>query len=92
MNDPSPAHPGRTSSLAHLLALVLVRDCSYKRARVLNTLYALELDATPLDARLLLATYGLLPLILAVYAGAPVLWVTSAVLGAGAYATRKRGG
>jgi hypothetical protein len=90
MNDPSPAHPGRTSSLAHLLALV--RDRSYKRARVLNKLYALELGATPLDAHLLLATYGLRPLILAVYAGAPVWWVISAVLGAGAYTTRKRGG
>jgi hypothetical protein len=153
MNDPSPAHLSRTSKLAHLPVSV-AGNCSYKGARVLNTHYALELGATPLDAGLLLASYGLSPLIRAVYEGglsdrygglgmrfgqsldivlacnyspsgrageaigmriainssmrvvapmpfgalgsfaglAPLFRVTYAVLGAGAYAMRKRGG
>lgn len=55
--------------LPELLALVLLWNSGYKGARVLNTLYALELGATPFDIGLLLATYGLFALVLAVYAG-----------------------
>lgn len=49
--------------------VVLLWNGAYKGARVLNTLYALELGATPLHIGLLLATYGVFPLLLAVKAG-----------------------
>lgn len=63
----SPA-PG-TLRLHEALILVLLWNSGYKGARILNTLYALELDAGPLDTGLLLATYGVFPLVLAVFAG-----------------------
>jgi MFS family permease len=52
-----------------ILALVVLWNSAYKGARMLNTLYALELGAQPFDTGLLLATYGVFPLLLAVYAG-----------------------
>jgi MFS family permease len=55
--------------LYHILVLVLLWNSGFKGARVVSTLYALELGATPFDTGLLLSTYGLFPLLLAVYAG-----------------------
>lgn len=52
-----------------ILVLVVLWNSAYKGARMLNTLYALELGAQPFDTGLLLATYGVFPLLLAVYAG-----------------------
>jgi MFS family permease len=66
--SPHAAHP-RVIRIFELLALVLLWNSGYKGARVLNTLYALELDAQPIEIGLLLSTYGLFPLLLAVYAG-----------------------
>jgi MFS family permease len=51
------------------MAVVVLWNSAYKGTRVLNTLYALELGATPLHIGLLLATYGVFPLLLAVSAG-----------------------
>ena len=72
MADPSStpgAAPARLITLFQLLVVVVLWNSAYKGARVLNTLYALELGATPLDIGLLLATYGVFPLLLAVKAG-----------------------
>lgn len=55
--------------IVEILLLVVLWNGAYKGARMLSTLYALELDAQPLDTGLLLATYGVFPLLLAVYAG-----------------------
>lgn len=59
----------RLITIYQLVAVVLLWNSAYKGARVLNTLYALELNATPLVIGLLLATYGVFPLLLAVKAG-----------------------
>jgi MFS family permease len=59
----------RPLQLYQVLAIVLVWNSAYKGLRVLNTLYALELGAGPFETGLLLATYGVFPLLLAVYAG-----------------------
>ncbi len=70
--DPSPtpaSTPHRPLSLYEILAIVLLWNAGYKGARVVNTLYALELGAGPLDTGLLLATYGFFPLLLAVFIG-----------------------
>lgn len=74
MADPSSATgaappAARLITLFQLLVVVVMWNSAYKGARVLNTLYALELGATPLDIGLLLATYGVFPLLLAVKAG-----------------------
>ncbi len=61
--------PARLITLFQLLVVVVLWNSAYKGARVLNTLYALELGATPLDIGLLLSTYGVFPLLLAVKAG-----------------------
>ena len=76
MNDSPSPHTTRTPDLTHLSSPVLFGKNSYKGARVLDALYALELGATRFDVHRRPATYGLLPLILA----------------SGTYATRKRGG
>lgn len=55
--------------LYHILILVFLWGCGFKGARVASTLYALELGASPWDTGLLLSTYGLFPLVFAVYAG-----------------------
>ena len=72
--DPRPAArprflPGSRWARWALLALVVFWNGAYKGVRVVNTLYALELGATPLHTGLLLATYGVFPLLLAVPAG-----------------------
>jgi len=68
--DPNPATaPHRPLSLYGILAIVLLWNAGYKGARVANTLYALELGGGPLDTGLLLATYGIFPLLLAVFTG-----------------------
>lgn len=59
----------RPLSLFEILAIVLLWNTCYKGARVANTLYALELGAGPFDTGLLLATYGIFPLLLAVFTG-----------------------
>jgi MFS family permease len=68
------AAPGASSlprplSLYQLLAIILLWNAGYKGARVANTLYALELGAGPFDTGLLLAVYGVFPLLLAVPIG-----------------------
>ena len=73
MSDESSAAPAATAArlitIYQLMAVVLLWNSAYKGARVLNTLYALELGASPLHIGLLLSTYGVFPLLLAVYAG-----------------------
>lgn len=69
MTESSAGSPPRSIRLSEILALVLLWNCGYKGVRVLNTLYALELGAGPFDIGLLLATYGLFALVLAIYAG-----------------------
>jgi len=73
-HDPDSNAPGacpapRAVRLLELLLLVLLWNGAYKGARVVNTLYALELGAAPFDTGLLLATYGVVPLALAVFTG-----------------------
>jgi MFS family permease len=59
----------RLITIYQIMAVVVLWNSAYKGVRVLNTLYALELGATPLHIGLLLATYGVFPLLLAVTAG-----------------------
>ncbi|MEN9783887.1 MAG: hypothetical protein RJA24_1230 [Pseudomonadota bacterium] len=61
--------PIRLITIYQIMAVVVLWNSAYKGTRVLNTLYALELGATPLHIGLLLATYGVFPLLLAVTAG-----------------------
>ncbi len=56
-------------NITHVLALVFPYSAGFKGARVLNTLYALELGAGPLAIGVLLAMYAVFPLLLAVYSG-----------------------
>ena len=56
-------------NIYHLIALILPYSTGYKGARILNTLYALELGAGPFAIGVLLAMYAVFPLFLAVYAG-----------------------
>ena len=58
-----------TITIYQIIGFVLPWNTAYKASRVLNTLFALELGATPLQTGLLLATYGLFPMLFAVYAG-----------------------
>ena len=71
MNEPaSAAHvPNRPIGLFEILAIVLLWNCAYKGGRVANTLYLLDLGADPLYTGLLLATYSVFPLFLAVFTG-----------------------
>ena len=55
--------------LSEILLLTLMWNAGYKGVRVLNTLFAADLGATPFQIGLLLSAYGLLPLVLAIYAG-----------------------
>lgn len=71
-HEPAPAAGPSRGPLVGLLAIlpvVLFWNGSYKGVRVANTLYVLELGAGPLESGLLLATYGVVPLVLAVYTG-----------------------
>jgi MFS family permease len=63
------AQSGRGITIYQIIGLVLPWNTAYKASRVLNTLFALELGATPLQTGLLLATYGLFPMMFAAYAG-----------------------
>lgn len=56
-------------NIYQIIALVLPYSSGFKGARVLNTLYAIELGIGPFGIGLLLSTYALFPLLLAVYAG-----------------------
>lgn len=56
-------------NIYHVLVFAFPNAVGFKGARVLNTLYALELGADPLDIGLLLAMYAVFPLLLAVYVG-----------------------
>ena len=68
--NPSAAGvPPRLITIYQIMFVVLLWNSAYKGVRVLNTLYALELGASPLLIGLLLATYGVFPLLLAVKAG-----------------------
>ena len=71
MPQENSATPGqiRLITIYQIMMVVVLWNSAYKGARVLNTLYALELGATPLHICLLLATYGVFPLLLAVTAG-----------------------
>jgi MFS family permease len=69
LNAPGASPAPRVVRLFELLALVLLWNGAYKGARVVNTLYALELGAEPFDTGLLLATYGVVPLLLAIFTG-----------------------
>ena len=73
-HEPEQAPPGAAAAppalrLYQILVLVLLWNSGYKGARVVSTLYVLELGARPFDTGLLLSTYGLFPLLLAVYVG-----------------------
>jgi MFS family permease len=70
MNEPAPAAAARRPlALFEILAIVLLWNCAYKGGRVTNTLYLLDLGADPLYTGLLLATYSVFPLCLAVFTG-----------------------
>jgi MFS family permease len=68
-NSATAGAPPRLITIYQIMLVVLLWNSAYKGVRVLNTLYALELGATPLHIGLLLATYGMFPLLLAVWAG-----------------------
>lgn len=68
-NSTAAGAPSRLITIYQIMFVVLLWNSAYKGVRVLNTLYALELGATPLHIGLLLATYGVFPLLLAVLAG-----------------------
>ena len=55
--------------LSHIVVLVLLNSSGFKGVRFLNTLYALELGASPFAVGALLAMYAMFPLLFAVYAG-----------------------
>lgn len=69
MNNALRSTSSRPVRLPELFSLVLLWNGGYKGARVVNTLYALHLGASPFEIGLLLATYGLFALVLAMHAG-----------------------
>ena len=69
-NPSLPAPAARDPlGLYAILAIVLLWNCAYQGGRVANTLYLLDLGAEPLATGLLLATYSIFPLFLAVFTG-----------------------
>lgn len=56
-------------NIYHVIALAFPNSAGFKGARVLNTLFALELGADPFAVGMLLATYAVFPLLLAVTVG-----------------------
>lgn len=64
----SPA-PARVINIYQIVAFVLPWNTTFKASRVLNTLFALHLGATPWQIGLLLAMYGLFPMLFATHAG-----------------------
>src|SRR6185312_9716760 len=70
MNEPASAPPARPPlGLFEILLIVLLWNSAYKGGRVANTLYLLDLGADPLHTGLMLATYSVFPLLLAVFTG-----------------------
>lgn len=67
--EPTPASAPRLLSLYQILATILLWNAGYKGARIANTLYALEIGASPFETGLLLAVYGVFPLLLAIHVG-----------------------
>jgi len=59
----------RLITIYQLTWVVLIWNSAYKGARILNTLFALQLGATPFEIGLLLSTYGIFPFLCAVPAG-----------------------
>jgi hypothetical protein len=51
----------RLITIYQLTWVVLIWNSAYKGARILNTLFALQLGATPFEIGLLLSTYGIFP-------------------------------
>lgn len=113
MNNDLRSIPVLTIRLPELFSLVLLWNGGYKGSRVVNTLYARERGASPFEIGLLLATYGLFALVLAMHAGCftnsmhvvvptafggvgslvgigPVFGLSAAVLGGGAYLSRRQ--
>ncbi len=60
---------GRVISIYQLIAFVLPWNIAFKASRILNTLFALELGATPWQTGMLLAMYGIFPALFAAHAG-----------------------
>ena len=71
-HDPD-SRPASTSprliNLVETLAVVLLWNAGYKGVRVANTLFALELGGSPFETGIMLAVYGLFPLMMAVWVG-----------------------
>lgn len=67
--SPGAAAVARPLRILQVFAVVLLWNTAYKGVRVVSTLYALDLGAKPFDTGLLLSTYGLFPLLFAVYSG-----------------------
>jgi MFS family permease len=61
--------PVRSIGIYQIIGFVLPWNTAFKASRVLNTLFALELGATPVQTGFLLATYGLFPMLFAAHAG-----------------------
>lgn len=61
--------PARVINIYQIVAFVLPWNTTFKASRVLNTLFALHLGATPWQIGLLLAMYGLFPMLFATHAG-----------------------
>jgi len=68
-DSPPATPPARIISLVETLAIVLLWNAGYKGVRVANTLFALELGGSPLETGMLLAVYGVFPLLMAVWVG-----------------------
>ncbi len=68
ITTPTPA-PARSITIYQIIGFVLPWNTAFKASRVLNTLFALELGATPWQTGLLLAMYGLFPMLFAAHAG-----------------------
>ena len=62
-------NPPRVISIYQIIGLVLPWNTAFKASRVLNTLFALELGAKPFETGLLLAMYGIFPMLFGAYAG-----------------------
>ena len=69
MHAARPPPHARVISLRQIVGFVLPWNITFKASRVLNTLFALELGATPWQIGLLLAMYGLFPMLFAAYVG-----------------------
>lgn len=56
-------------NIYHVITMTVFAVIGIKGGRMLSTLYAVELGASPFNAGLLIATYAVFPLLLAVHAG-----------------------